>query len=212
MTDISDSPFTPIELDALQETMNIAFGSAAADLAEVMDIFVELSIPRVTAVLRNEVSSYIVKEVPDFADCSIVEQQYVGDFSGSAFLVFPSGIEKKLVAYFQKFDGEQYNETDIAELDREVLMEIGNILISACIGKIFDLLQSESTYQPPHCTIGKNFDCYFSSLKGDSGDVAIMMKTNFSFEGQSISGQIFLINSQQSVPLLKTALKRIYGI
>lgn len=210
MTDSGESQFTPIELDALQETMNIAFGSAAADLAEVMDIFVELSIPKVSAIRRNEVTPYILREVPDFRECNIVEQRYSGDFGGSAFLVFPYGIEKNLVAYFQEQDGEQYNASDAAELDREVLLEIGNILIGACIGKLFELLESGASYLPPHCTAGKNFEKYFASLEGDPDDVAIMLTANFSFEGKSISGEIFLINSQQSVPYLKKALGRIF--
>ncbi len=208
----SEMQFSDIELDALQETMNIAFGSAAADLAEVMDIFVELSIPKVATIHSGEVIGHIRREVPDFYDCNIVEQQYRGDFSGSAFLVFPYGIEKRLVAYFHKAEGGSYVAGDAAALDREVLMEMGNILIGACIGKIFELLESEAAYLPPHCTLGKHFEAHFDARDGGADDLAIMMTTNFSFEGQSISGEIFLINSQESVPYLKKALGKIFGL
>jgi len=38
---------TPLEKDALQEIMNIGFGRAAADLADILGLHVILSIPHI---------------------------------------------------------------------------------------------------------------------------------------------------------------------
>lgn len=42
------------EVEILQEIMNIAFGQAAADLAEVIDIYVELSVPYIKILHATE--------------------------------------------------------------------------------------------------------------------------------------------------------------
>ena len=53
------------ERDILQEVMNIAFGKASADLAEVIDIYVVLSIPDIKLLKTAEVPGYIESEIDD---------------------------------------------------------------------------------------------------------------------------------------------------
>ena len=52
------SYFSEEEIDALQELMNIAFGQAAAELAEIIDISVVLSFPKLETVK--------IEALPDF--------------------------------------------------------------------------------------------------------------------------------------------------
>lgn len=212
MENKSNSPFSELELDALKEIMNISFGSAAAELTEVMDVFVELNIPNVTALKQADIFKYIQNDIPDFRDSWIVEQNFHGTFGGSAYLIYPYGIEKELISLFQNHDTQPYPSDELIELEKEVLMEIGNILIGACIGKIFDLMDSTISYLPPFITEGKNLQNFFDNNTENSSDIAITMKTVFSLEGQKISGNMFLIHNQDSIPLLKEALKKIFGI
>ena len=74
------------ELDILQEVMNIAFGKASADLAEVIDIYVVLSIPDIKLLKTAEVPGYIEAEINDFENISVIKQNYTGKFHGSALL------------------------------------------------------------------------------------------------------------------------------
>jgi len=197
-----------MELDALQEIMNISFGSAAADLAEIMDIFIQLSVPSIKTVLIPDLTDYLSRNINDFETCSVVEQKYNGDFEGVAFLVFPYGEEKELISYFQSPDLQGYESDSLIELEKEVLLEIGNILIGACIGRIFELLESRISYQPPQILSGEDFKTVFLNSAFETQDVAITMKTFFNFEDRHVSGNLFLINSQESVPQLKKALKK----
>lgn len=203
--------FTELEIDALQEVMNISFGTAAADLAEVIDIFVRLSVPNIKIIKIFELSNYIKSEIKDFEVCSIVEQSYHGDLSGIAFLIFPYGIEKEFISYFQVQEIRNFNSDNLVELEKEVLMEVGNILIGACIGKIVELLSNYVTYLPPRTIIGDTFHEHFIKGRFHENDVAITMKTDFSFEDRSVSGYLFLINSLDSLPLLKNALSKFLG-
>jgi len=207
----SVAALTELELDALQEIMNISFGSAAADLAEIMDIFIQLSVPHIRSVLVPDLTEYLSQNINDFKTCSVVEQKYNGDFEGVAFLVFPYGEEKELISYFQGSDLKGYESDSLIELEKEVLLEIGNILIGACIGRIFELLDSRISYQPPQILWGEDFNSSFLNSDFESQDVAITMKTFFSFEDRQVSGNLFLINSQNSIPQLKKALTKFQG-
>ncbi len=206
MADEDRGLFTELEIDALQEVMNISFGNAAADLAEVIDIFINLSVPNINIINVPELTEYITGELKDINKCSIVEQDYFSDFNGVAFLIFPYGAEKEFISYFQDAEMKNFKSDDLIELEKEVLMEVGNILIGACIGKIFELLDDSVTYLPPRTIIGDSFQEFFIRGHFRDKDVAITMKTNFSFEDRNVTGYLFLINGQESLPLLKSAL------
>ncbi len=208
---MSDITLTEMELDALQETMNISFGSAAADLADVMDIFIHLTVPDIQSVSASSLPEYIGNEIADFSTSSVVEQKYYGDFKGMAFLIFPYGNEKDLLTYFNATDTDKMKSDQLLELENEVLMEVSNILIGACIGKIFEMLNSNICYEPPQILAGKDFDQDFIESELDSRDLAITMKTFFSFEDRNTKGYLVLINSQESIPHLKKALSRFIG-
>jgi chemotaxis protein CheC len=203
--------FTELEIDALQEVMNISFGRAAADLAEVIDIFIKLNIPNIKIIKVKELAGYINSEIKDFDTCSIVEQNYHGDFSGIAFLIFPYGIEKEFISYFHDSHIREFESDELVELEKEVLMEVGNILIGACIGKIFELLNNSVTYLPPRAIIGDNFQDIFIKGHFHDNDVAITLKTYFSFEDRGVTGYMFLINNTDSLPYLKNALSKFLG-
>ena len=104
----SEIIFSDEERDILQEVMNIAFGKASADLAEVIDIYVVLSIPDIKVLKTAEVLSYIESEIDDLQNISIIKQSYTGKFHGTALLFFPGGAGKKLFSLFDNaHDGEE---------------------------------------------------------------------------------------------------------
>lgn len=201
---------TEMELDALQETMNISFGSAAADLADIMDIFIKLTVPNILSVKIKDLPDYINGEIADFSTCNIVQQKYFGDFEGMAFLIFPYGNERDLISYFQHND-DILKSDQLIDLEKEVLLEISNILIGACIGRIFEMLNSRISYQPPQIITGSDFDNKYVSSELNSMDLAITMKTCFSFDDRDSKGYLVLINSQDSIPHLKKALSQFVG-
>jgi len=106
--------FSELEIDALGELMNISFGSAAAGLAEVLDIFINLNIPYTKLIKKNEIAEYIKDAMPGYFDCSMIEQKFHGDFGGSAILLFPYGIEKELLSYFYQPDGIGYESDGLS--------------------------------------------------------------------------------------------------
>jgi len=201
--------FTEEEIDALQELMNIAFGQAAAELAEIINISVELSFPDLKAVKVSELPEFIKNNIDNFTKCNIVEQSFRGAAAGVAYLFFPAGSEKEFVSLFHH-DGDSADYDLLIDIEREVLSEVGNILIGACVSKIFDLLKTPVTYTPPHTVLGQRFEDHFIKGRFADKDFAIMLKTNFSLSERSVSGYLFLINCQSAVKPLKESLAKLF--
>ena len=205
--DNSDIVISDEERDILQEVMNIAFGKASAELAEIIDVYVVLSIPDVKLLKTAEVPGYIEKEINDFENISVIKQNYTGKFHGCALLFFPGGAGKKL---FSLFDCDRAaapeGEGLSVVLEKETLLEVGNILIGASVSKVAELLNDEVSYRPPRIMVerkaGEIVDWDLVEPEGP----AILMHTVFSFDKRDLSGLLFLIPSYKSFEWLKKAL------
>ncbi|PLX90054.1 MAG: chemotaxis protein CheC [Desulfuromonas sp.] len=204
--EILNNIFAQDEKDILQEVMNIAFGQASAELAEVIDIFVILSVPDIQVLQGSDLPGYLCRELQTSGTVNIIEQNFLGKFAGQALLIFPSGAEKDLLTLFNQDQEFINNDIDMDTLERETLIEVGNILIGACIGKIAELLADVVTYDPPRL-MAKDLcleDCNKSPVAPDS--FVISIRTVFRFEEQNVEGYLFLITNQKSIDWLKKAL------
>lgn len=199
---------TEEETDILQEIMNIAFGRAASDLAEYIDIFVILSVPYIKLLRIAELPPYIQNEIASYEKISLVEQNFWGKFKGSAFLVFPSDSGKKILSMMLDDSDDCFESDPINDLEKETFREVGNILIGACIGKIAELLGDVTTYSPPRVVVERSHRNIISENLFNEDDLAIVLTTVFEFNEQNISGYLFIITTQESFDWLKTALHK----
>ncbi|MDC7124407.1 MAG: chemotaxis protein CheC [Spirochaetales bacterium] len=206
-----DYNFTDIELDALSEIMNISFGSAAADLADVLDIFVNLNVPEIQIFKKSDLCKIVLNDLGNNVDFSMLEQKYCGDYNGLALLVFPYGLEREVLSVFMPSFNDSVPDEDVIVYEKEVLMEIGNILIGACIGKIFELTESNITYFPPVVISGAEIMNELSGTPLDNNDISVTLKTRFSFTDDGAEGILFLVNEKKSILKLKNALKPFTG-
>lgn len=196
------------ELDILHEIMNIAFGNAAADLAEVINIYVRLSVPDIRLLSAEEISGYIKDEVTAYNKISMVEQAFWGEFKGSAFLAFPAESGKMLISFFGEEEPYELNMLDCSDtLERETLLEIGNILIGACVGKVAELLGDLVTYSPPTVILGNHPNDCIPHLFAPNHS-AVVLKTLFSFKERDVNGFLFLVTANDSAAWIKTALAK----
>jgi chemotaxis protein CheC len=202
---------TELEKDALQEIMNIGFGRAAADLAEIINLHVILSVPHIAVLQSDEVIGYVQNQIPDTTDMSMITQFFSGKFSGGSFLVFPHGEGRKLLRIFDgemTLLGESY---DIDVLEKETLVEVGNIIIGACVGKIAEMLGDVVTYAPPRFFAQEQIYGTLNSVLNTSDSFAILFKTVFNFEQYNVSGYLFLVSQYSIMPWLKQAIAEFLG-
>jgi chemotaxis protein CheC len=205
--------FTELELDALKETMNIGFGQAAAALSEVIDMQVILNVPKIAKVAPAEIASFVRSEIENPDGFSMVEQFFLGRFNGTSFLLLPESEGEKLVKLFT--DDPELDRSGLAldSLERETIIEIGNIIIGACVGKIAEMLKDIVTYQPPRFFAGPLDDALIDRQVRSSGGLALVFKTVFHFEAEDVYGLLFLVTGEDSASWLKKAVdEMINGI
>ncbi len=203
---MTDNQLDELERDALQEIMNIGFGRAAADLAEVINLHVILSVPYISIIKTDELASYLYGELPDSKELSMITQFFYGKFTGSSFLVFPQSERRKMLCIF---DDEQTLRQDyeVCEvLERETLMEIGNLIIGACIGKVAELLGDAVTYDPPRFYSNAQVKETIQHISKLLDSFAIVFKNVFSFHKCNVNGYQFMICRYNTMPWLKQAI------
>ena len=202
-----DLTLTSEEVEILQEIMNIAFGKSAADLADFINTNVVLNVPYISSMRVTELPAYLRTNVKDYKNISIVEQHFWGRFKGDALLVFSSGSGKELIRMLQHGETMSLESDPIEILERETIMEVGNILIGACIGKVAELLKDVVTYTPPLIILERYYDDAISENHFDVNKTAIVLKTDFSFTEGNVSGFLFLITTNDSIIWLKESLR-----
>lgn len=206
----SDEMISSDEREVLQEIMNIAFGNAAADLAEVIDIYLDLSTPQAYIMNIGEMAKYLKDIIPDDAQAtSTIIQNFWGDFNGFGILLLPYNAGRSLLKVLEEHTEMQDDEGDkpIVSQEREVLLEIGNILVGACVGKVCELLNTFVTYNPPQFVSEEGHPCDTFTKNFDPTQAAIVMETIFRFDQIDIKGQLLIITHQETIQWLRTALR-----
>jgi len=206
---MSDHPLdalSPLEKDALQEIMNIAFGEAAADLSNVMNMFVTLTVPRIHILKIGEIHPYILDEISAEDDISMIRQFFSGKFSGSSILIFPHGEGKKLLKLFDQTLEEASSDPGMDALAKEALIEISNIIMCACVSKIAGMLGDVVNYSPPRFYSQDQIDGTLREAFSGHEIFAIFFKTVFHFKDFDASGFLFLITNFNTLDWLKNAI------
>ncbi len=196
------------EKDALREIINLAFGDAAAGLAEVMGIYVFLNVPLIQIMSPEDISSYIEKELSSSTGLNIVEQYYIGKIKGVAFMVMSYENAEEILSILGDKDLLKLDDYSVDMLAQETLVEIGNIIIGACVSKIAEILSDNVIYFPPRYLRG-SYDT--SNLPPEffrSNSYVVMLKTVFKFETKELNGFLFLVNSYDSVHWLKDSIDK----
>jgi chemotaxis protein CheC len=155
----------------------------------------------------RDLPDYFIGELDGSSVVNLIEQNFLGKFSGQALLIFPSGAEKELIKLFNQENPEEIYNVDMDTLEQETLIEVGNILIGACIGKITELLSDFVTYDPPRLLVQDLAKSTPARFPVDEDSFAISIRTVFRFEQQNVEGYLFLITKQRSIQWLKKALQ-----
>lgn len=206
MTSDKSNLFSGDEKEILQEIMNIAFGNATADLAEVVDIYVQLSVPEIDIISIGKLPDYLQNTIETGSKVSVVDQKFWGDFNGSGLLVFPSETGTDLLTLFKNHKPSKSEPSSTESLNKGVLLEIGNLLIGACVGKISELLDTFVTYSPPQVLSGSEEGYTFLKDYFNSDQAAIIMKTIFKFKKEDLNGLLLILTNQESIGWLRKSL------
>lgn len=182
---------TESQRDAITEILNIGFSKSAASLSELTGYRILLDIPEVKVLPVDELGGVLTGLVPHgFERIATVHQIFSGPISGDAMLILSQDDSKTLTSLLLNTPADSYSEATM----KDVLSEVGNILINSCMGMFGNILKIQITFTVPQLQL-ETFDKLLRSLTIDHQEIsyALMVAMKFQIRGQSVSGYMILI-------------------
>ena len=193
---------TPTQHDALIELLNIGFGRAAASLSELTGHRVLLEVPQVSVHPIEELSVALRSVVQD--QIASVHQIFSGPVAGDALLILDykaAGMLKELLT------SEPSLPLPMDASAREVLTEVGNILLNACLGTFGNILQVQVSFSVPHLNLDTLHDVMQSLLINREGlRYALVVHAGFRLRDAEVTGYLIIVLSVASLDRLIRAV------
>ncbi len=196
---------TAVQNDALIELLNIGFGRAAASLSQLTGHRVLLEVPQVSVHPIGDLESALERVIK--GDVASVHQIFSGPVSGDALLILDysaAGMLKELLT----------NEPPLPlplPLDasaREVLTEVGNILLNACLGTFGNLLQVQVSFSVPQLNLETLSGVLRSLLVNREGlRYALLVHAGFRLRDAEVTGYLIIVLSVASLDRLIRAVE-----
>ena len=182
--------------DCLQEVSNVAMGRAADLLARLLDVYVILPIPNVNLIEISELHMAL-SSLEDTQSISAVCQGFIGsNISGEALLIF-NDTSFSDIAELTHFKGLIDKNIEL-----ELLMDIANILIGACLQGVSEQLDVKFSQGQPvvlgqHIKVPELID---SAKKRWKQTLAI--EINYTIENRNINCDLLLLFTEDSLSVL----------
>jgi len=195
---------TTVQEDALMELINIGFGRAAAALSKLTGHRVQLEVPQVAMCPIDEMAERLRPMLGN--DLATVHQIFSGPVDGDALLVLDqnsAAILKELLT------SQPALPLEIDRSAREVVTEIGNILLNACLGTFGNLLKVQVSFSVPHLTLD-TLDSVVRSIAVDREGLryALIVHSSFRLRNSSLTGYLVIVLGVASIERLIRALER----
>jgi chemotaxis protein CheC len=192
------SVITAPQLDALTEMINIGFGRAAASLSKLTGHRVELEAPEVAIYPIAEMRPALGRIIQ--GDVATVHQVFSGPVGGDALLVLDAqgaALLKELLT------GEPALPIVVDASTQEVVTEVGNILLNACLGMFGNLLQVHVSFSVPHLSLDSLRSVLDSIMIHEEGlRYGMVIHAAFRIRHGAVSGYLVIVLSVASLDRL----------
>lgn len=187
-------------MDSYREMVNVAMGRAGALLAGVLGSFVELSIPQVNLFEGGELHMTLTHVTGRDTVHAVCQGFVARDLAGEAILIFNDASFDDLGKLLQR-DGE----IDAGD-KTELLMDLANLLIGACLKGISDQLERPFSEARP-VILGRNarLDEMLAS-RHSLWRPTLAVEIGYRVEDHNISCELLLLFTQDSLPTLDRQL------
>jgi len=196
-------PLSSVPLDALTQLLDIGFGRAAADLSQLTGHRVQLDMPVVTIHAVAELSEALEGVVR--TDVASVHQGFSGPITGDALLIFD---QRSAATLKELLTDEPALALSIDESAREVLTEVGNILLNACLGTFGNLLQVPVSFSVPHLSLETVGDILETlRVNRDGLQHALVVHAGFKLRDAEVHGSLVIVLSVASLDRMLRAVE-----
>jgi chemotaxis protein CheC len=189
---------TAAQQDALIELLNIGFGRAGASLSELTGQRVVLEVPEVSIHPIQALKPAL--ERLGMSDVASVHQIFSGPVAGDALLVLN---HSAAVALKQLLTDEPPLPLALDGSAREVLAEVGNILLNACLGTFGNLLQVQVSFSVPQLSLDTLHSVLESLMINREGlRYALVVHAGFRLRDAEVMGYLVIVLSVASLDRL----------
>lgn len=188
--------------DALQEVVNIGMGRAGAALAQILDdAFVTLSVPRIRIVACDQLPRALIAMIGHQGPITGVRQSFHSDMHGEAVVIFGEAGCRDLA------DLMGYDAPLDSSGEREIILDVANILVGACTSHVFEQLGSRISFSQP-TLIGERIavGSMIQAAEAPSWSHALLVEINFALEDRSFICHVLMLMPEPSIVKLRGAL------
>lgn len=189
--------------DAFREVINVAMGRAAALLARVLGVFVQLPVPNVNILEVGELHMALMDAQQGDRLTAVCQGYIGGGICGEALLLF----HDSEVADMARLMGRQ--EHDYQPM--EMLLDMSSVVIGACLSGIAEQVNVKFSQGHPqilgeHASIDE-----LIRLNQQRWRKTLAVEVSYSIEGHDIHFDLLLLFTEDSVPLLTHKLAYLMG-
>lgn len=176
-----------LEKDAIGEILNIAVGRAAASLSRMVRDQVALSVPFVDFLGPAEAAARLDASAGK-GEAVAVRQSFAGAFDGSILLIFP---EHRSLDLVRSLMGDTMSIDSLTELEQEALLEVGNVILNACLGSLVNQLGIAVESSLPTCLRGRG--ARLLDTRGDDNELVMFLQVDFTLAAKGIQGYLAFV-------------------
>jgi chemotaxis protein CheC len=202
---------TPLEKDALAEAFNVALGAASATFADVVHTEVQMSVPAVDLLTRDQLVARLYA-LPDNASSrrlvSIAQDFAAGkSIETDAVLLFPQQASLEVV---RRMLGDHAAEVqDITELQQDALSEVGNIIINSCMATLADMFGVEFQGSLPQVESSEVEDLV---ARMHPGDATLLAQISMTMRASNVTGVVLFLMNVPSLESLVGHMRNYFGL
>lgn len=176
--------------DALTELINIGYGRAAGALSELTGYRITLEVPNVSMHEISEIAPLLEEVIVD--EVATVNQMFTGPISGNAMLLLD---QQSAVVLSRLLTDERSPGREFDASAREIITEVGNILLNACLGVFGNLLHVHVSFAVPRLHV-ESVQHVLESINIDTDEklrYGLMVHTRFHLRASNVSGYLIII-------------------
>ena len=195
------SELTQDQTETLQEIVNIGMGQAGASLARILDVFIELSVPRISLVDVADIVTAVCDLLGNCDNVYAIRQAFRNNdnLSGEAIIIFGEAGCNDLAGMMGYDSNEPVTES-------ELMLDVGNVLTGASLNGIAEQLDTSLSFSAPsimgeHAPLSAIMDPEMLSWKQ-----ALLMEVNFGMENSDFKSHLLILMTEESIDRLGESL------
>ena len=192
-----------VDSDALNELFNIGLHRAAASLSDLTGQRIVVDLPRLWICPIAEMHPRLLKLLD--GELATVHQIFRGSVAGDAMLVLE--YDKAALLADLMTQGTVALGGRLDQSAREVLTEVGNVILGACLSAFGDMLKVSVSFSVPRIHV-EMLEGLLRSVVVETEDLqyALIAATRFRLSEAEVGGYLIVVVGMTSLALITRAL------